>query len=189
VPRSIDHCRSPHPLLGCLVMVNCGRFTLVCSLGILAAVVGGCQRGSMWNTTSVEGTITKGGRPLQSIEVIFLVDLEAGGQGLRSIGLTNQAGYYRLRASNGEDGAGMGKYRVLVHDLEANKQQMLALLRGPQRGGKSPQPLPEAVRWLDNELKTSADLLRVPTSYGRFNETPLRAEVGREPLVFDIAIP
>jgi hypothetical protein len=38
-------------------------------------------------------------------------------------------------------------------------------------------------------LKKAADTPRVPPKYESFPKTPLRAEVGSEPLVFDIVIP
>src|SRR5262245_22782262 len=101
------------------------RVIFLYGLLLLTAAAGGCQRGPTWNIAPVEGTVTKDGRPLANIEVVFLVDADAGTQGPRASGTTDKAGHYHLRSHNGDDGALVGKHRVLVTDLEAAmKQQM-----------------------------------------------------------------
>src|SRR5690242_2884422 len=87
----------------------------------LAAASGGCQREPRWNLAPVEGTVTKDGHPLAGIQVIFLADADAGTVGLRARGITDEAGHYRLRTDNGDDGAVAGKYRVVMLDLEASE--------------------------------------------------------------------
>jgi hypothetical protein len=161
----------------------------LCGLLTLVATVEGCQRGSTWNLAPVEGTVTKNGRPLPHIQVLFVADLDAGTQGPQTNGITDKDGHYRLRSGNGEEGAVVGKHRVLVIDLEASvKQQVGRAARGSRQKEIARLP-PEIARRSRSELKTVADAPRVPPSYGRFSETPLRAEIGHKPLVFDIVIP
>lgn len=150
--------------------------------GLLAliAVGGGCQRGSMWNLVAVEGTVTKGGRPLHNIEVIFFAESDAGTRGPRASGTTDEAGHYRLRTDNGDDGAVVGKHRIVLRDLNAAKGQLERPLRGPRP--------PETAKRLGQQ-KPPAAAVRVPPSYQHFTKTPLRAEVGSQPLTFDILIP
>jgi hypothetical protein len=68
----------------------------------------------------VEGTVTRAGRPLADIEVDFLADVEAGTQGPRARGMTDDAGHYRLRTDNGDDGGAVGKHRVCLVDPDAS---------------------------------------------------------------------
>jgi hypothetical protein len=67
----------------------------------------------------VEGTVVKDGRPLADIQVVFLADAEAGTQGPRASGITDESGHYRLRTDNGEDGVVVGKHHVCLFVLEA----------------------------------------------------------------------
>jgi hypothetical protein len=134
------------------------RVALWCGLLALTATAGGCQRGNKWNLAPVEGTVTKDGHPLADIQVFFLADAEAGTQGPRARGITDESGHYQLRTDNGDDGAAVGWHHVCIVD---------------------PQAKPD----------TPEEKRRIPSRYGRFSETPLRAQVGSEPLVFDIPIP
>jgi hypothetical protein len=136
----------------------------------------------------VEGTVTKGGIPLSGIEVVFLADPDAGTVGPRATGRTDEGGHYRLRTDHGEDGAVVGKHRVVIRDREATEKQVRRFFRGKQRK-EAARLSPEMAKRLEEELKNSADEPRVPSSYGRINKTPLRVEVGHEPLTFDIKIP
>jgi hypothetical protein len=76
---------------------------MVLFLGAVACMAGGC--GPKLTFYPVEGTVTKDGRPLRGIEVVFLADPNAGTVGPRATGMTDEAGHYRLRTENGEDGA------------------------------------------------------------------------------------
>ena len=164
-----------------------GRVATLCGLLVLAAVVGSCQRGQTEKLALVEGTVSKGGCPLSHMEVVFLADAGSGTQGPRASGITDQAGHYRLRSHNGDDGVVAGKHRVLVNDLEAAKKQTGLALRGSPQ--KAPARLsPEQARRSQEQRKTPVEASRVPPGYGRFNETPLRVEVhpGPQTLNFDI---
>src|SRR5262245_52264679 len=98
---------------------NINRLILLGGLLALTAAVEGCQRGPTWNLAPVEGTLTKNGQPLPHMEVTFYPDLDAGVEGPRSTAVTDEAGHYRLRTHNGDEGAIVGKHRVVLRDLEA----------------------------------------------------------------------
>ena len=73
-------------------MVRYSRVVLLGGLLVLFAAAGGCQRRSTWDLASVEGTITKDGRPLSDIQVVFLADSDTDTKGPRSTGITDDAG-------------------------------------------------------------------------------------------------
>jgi hypothetical protein len=151
------------------------RVVLFCGLLLLAIAAEGCQRGPEWNLALVEGTVTKGGRPLANIEVVFLPD--AGMQGPRARGITDEAGHYRLRTDNGDDGTVVGKHRVVLSDPEVALKQLLRDSGGKRRE-KAEQLLPgEDAKRLENQRKLSANAPRLPPRYERFSETPLHVEV------------
>jgi hypothetical protein len=124
-------------------------------VGALVATASGC--GPKFTFVPVEGTVTKNGRPLANVEVVFLADPNTDTLGPRATGRTDATGHYRMRTDRGDDGAVPGTHRVLVLDLDA---------------AKNPAAAP-----------------RVPPNYGSIPDTPLRAKVSSEPLVFDITIP
>src|SRR5262249_31135397 len=145
---------------------------IVLFFGALAVITSGCGRAE-FTFFPVEGTVTKGGRPLRNVEVVFLADADAGTVGPRASGTTDEAGHYRLRTDHGDEGAVAGKHLVLIFDLEAAEKQTLRSLRGPQRK-EAVQLSPEMTKRLEERLKMMGDAPRVPPRYGRFNETPLR---------------
>jgi hypothetical protein len=160
-------------------MTRHGFHLSILLLGALAVTAGGCRRGSTGSLAPVEGTVSKAGRPLRGIEVVFLPD--TGSVGPRASGTTDEAGHYRLRTDHGDDGAVAGKYRVVLHDVEAATKQM--------RSRSFSQPKGEMVESLEKLLKTGAAAPRVPPRFGSFNETPLRAEVGPEPQPLNFDLP
>ena len=143
---------------------------------MLAALtaVAGCQRQPSFHFAPVEGTVTKGGKPLTGVIVVFWSDAGGHTTGPCSAGLTDAAGHYRLHTEQGDDGAVVGRHRVCIVES--------AILLGRLRGRNS-------VRNHAQKELASSTSAKVPPCYARFDETPLRAEVGREPLVFDIVIP
>jgi hypothetical protein len=160
---------------------------LGCGLLALAAASEGCQRKSAWNLVPVEGTVTKNGRSLAGMQVVFMADVDAGTQGPKTSGVTDESGHYRLRTDNGDDGAVVGKHRVLIHDLHVVMKQRKGSRIGPlPKKGK--QPLPKPLEFLKDQSKSAPDAPWVPPRYGRFDQTPLRVEVhpGPQTLDFDI---
>jgi hypothetical protein len=136
----------------------------------------------------VEGTVTKDGRPLPGVEVVFLADSDAGTMGPRSAGRTDEAGRYRLRTDDGEDGVVVGKHRVLILAPEvASKSSIERTLSGSERKGTG-WLSPEMAQRLEEQRKTMADAPRVPPSYRLFHETPLRVEVRPGSPVIDLEV-
>jgi hypothetical protein len=179
MPRSINRRRLTHFLAWCQAMRRYGRVPLSCTLLTLITAAGGCQRGPTWNLAPVEGTVLKDGRPLRDIEVVFLPD--AGTQGPRSSGLTDESGHYRLRTDHGEDGAIVGSYRVCLHDTN---RAPFSLSRLP-KGAANAEHMQKKLAHLRKTASTSP---RMPSCYGKPNETPLRAEIRPGQQVIDLEV-
>jgi hypothetical protein len=132
-----------------------------------------CQRQAPLQFAPVEGTVTKGGKPLSGVVVVFWGDAEAGTAGPCSTGPTDVAGRYQLHTEQGETGAVVGRHRVCIVDA--------ATLIG--RLGRRPA----ARAGLHGELPAPAPS-PVPPSYADKNETPLRADVWPGPQVIDLEV-
>jgi hypothetical protein len=165
---------------------NISRVGLLGGLLILAVAVDGCQRGATWSLAPVEGTVTKEGRPLQGVEVVFLADLDAGAAGPRARGITDESGRYRLRTDNGDDGAAVGHCRVCIHETRVVKPGQAL----PRRLQKEAAPLKEAQQEQGRRRfkETTSVSCRVPPTYGRPSETPLRVEVQPRTQVIDLDV-
>jgi hypothetical protein len=124
----------------------------------------GCGRGP--ERAEVEGVVTLDGKPLGNVEVVFLPDPERGSTGPRAAALTDAQGRYHLRSDRGEEGAAVGKYRVLIVDNAARSRspaRPAALAGGaddaaPAAGGAARPPARKAGR--------------VPVRYGSITATP-----------------
>ncbi|OWK35657.1 hypothetical protein [Fimbriiglobus ruber] len=155
-------------------MARSAACVILFGAGLLVAA--GCEQ--KFPTIPVEGTVTKNGKPQNDIEVVFLADPDSKTVGPRATGKTDAAGRYRLQIEGGSPGAVPGTHRVLVLDLNAAKQM------APR--GKGTMPVsPEQARRLEEEARKA---LRIPPNYGSINNTPLRATIGAQPVVFDIDI-
>ena len=74
--------------------------------------VAGC--GARVAYAPVGGKVTLGGKPLAGVKVWFH-PLTEGKEGLPyATGLTDSAGVYQLTSNNGQDGALVGKHRVVI---------------------------------------------------------------------------
>jgi len=159
---------------------------LLPALGLVIAI-GGCLRRPTFTYAPVEGTITKGGRPLAEVQVLFYGDPDAGTLGPRASGVTDKDGRYRLQGEviRGEptppDGAVVGKHRVCIIDLNVQAEGV------PDEDGGTPPPIVEKSP-IVGKKKQPEPSSRVPLHYGDLNKTPLRAEVrpGPQTLDFDI---
>jgi len=109
----------------------------------------------------VEGTVTRNGRPVPHAQVIFFADGDS--RGPRAVGVTDEAGRFRLAADDGTDGAPVGSHRVCV--IDASGLAGLVSRHAPETGKKPPASVPRG--------KT----VPIPPQYARPTETPLRAEV------------
>jgi hypothetical protein len=74
-------------------MTRYGFLLTVLFLGVLAVLASGCGRAEFM-FFPVEGTVTKGGRPLHNVEVVFLADPDSGTVGPRASGITDETGHY-----------------------------------------------------------------------------------------------
>ena len=80
--------------------------------GLLAAALAGCDSGPQ--LAEVEGTVTRGGKPLGKVQVEFHPD----GPGPRASAVTDAAGKYVLKSDDrGRAGAVVGANKVVLRDL------------------------------------------------------------------------
>jgi hypothetical protein len=139
------------------------RLTRLCRFALISFTLAGCSRGP--ERAEVEGVVTLAGKPLANVEVVFMPDPELGSTGPRAVALTDAEGYYHLGADAGQEGAAVGKYRVLLVDNEARS-------RTPR-----PDPGPDEDRPQVGKAqapKSGAEKSRVPPRYGRVDATPLQ---------------
>lgn len=101
------------------------RLPLLAAL-VVVAWMSGCGRGPEYG--EVSGVVTRGGRPLEDVQVRFIPDPELGTQGFTAQGLTDSEGRYRLYSGHASrSGAVVGKHRVCVldpHDPEASGKRV-----------------------------------------------------------------
>lgn len=152
------------------VQVVCRTARLVLALTVLS----GCGQDSPQAT--VEGTLRKGGEPLDNCLVTFLPEAGDAGQASHSRGLTDRQGSYRLSFDNQQEGAAIGRHRVTVQDLSVSTG-----IRRRDHGA------------VDAEISENAPPppirhSRVPESYMSPADTPLRREVkpGHQTIDLDI---
>jgi hypothetical protein len=130
-----------------------------------AWAVGGC--GESTKLVETEGLVTQGGKPLANVQVEFLPDPNQGTKGLRSTGVTDAQGRFKLTYQDNRSGAVAGKHRVLITDLK-------------QWEGISPSR-----EDANKPLKPS----RVPDLYTDVTRTPLKVEVkaGGPPIKLELS--
>src|SRR5262249_55314132 len=130
----------------------------------------------------VEGTVTKGGKPLAGVIVDFYPD--PGDRGPRSTSApTDEAGHYRLHSSwGGDDGAVVGPHRVCIVE---NRNEGSGLFGRQSKAAKLPKEAQEKLARLKKEASESR---RVPRGYGRPTDTPLRVEVQPGEQVIDLEV-
>ncbi len=86
-------------------------FFAVGCLVILGTCLGGCKGGVAGPPTEpVSGVVTLDGKPVPQANVVFVPD----GSGQGAAGITDEAGKYTLTTTNPQDGAVVGKYKVMV---------------------------------------------------------------------------
>jgi len=122
----------------------------------------GCQSEPSLRFAPVTGTVTRGGKPLAGVIVVFWTDADAGTPGPCSSGPTDAAGHYELHTEQGETGAVVGRHRVCI-------VQSRAVLGRMARGKVDHSRLPEGF--------AAPPVAAVPPQYADRKQTPLRAEV------------
>lgn len=139
------------------------RLTRLCWVFLIGSALAGCSRSP--ERAEVEGVVTLAGKPLANVEVVFLPDPESGSSGPRATALTDAEGHYQLGADAGQEGATVGKYRVLIVDNEARS-------RTPRPDPGSDEDVPQVGK--AQSPKSGTQKGRVPSRYGRVDETPLQ---------------
>jgi hypothetical protein len=121
----------------------------VLSLGILA--LPGCgSRGP--EIVDVTGTVTRGGEPVEDLEVHFVPD-----EGRPSWGLTDAQGRFTLNYSRDRDGAVVGRHRVFVRYMPHDPEIEFAISQG--------------------NYEFPAGIEAIEAKYGRLEDTPLEFEL------------
>jgi hypothetical protein len=85
---------------------------------VAAALFAGC--GPRHELAKVEGTVRAGGQPLANVVVTFLPESAGDADVPRSVAQTDAAGRFALRTELQQEGAVVGKHRVVVEDLAIN---------------------------------------------------------------------
>ncbi|VTR94712.1 Uncharacterized protein OS=Planctomyces maris DSM 8797 GN=PM8797T_26895 PE=4 SV=1 [Gemmata massiliana] len=137
------------------------RGTVLVAVLFVVTAVGGCS-GTEAPLAPVEGTVTRGGRPVAHAQVIFMADGDS--KGPRAMGITDESGHFRLTLDDGKDGAPVGHHRVCVVDTTA----------AAERFGMAAKRLAPDKALLTKPVGKSTP---IPATYGRPEETPLRADV------------
>src|SRR5207244_3326530 len=81
-----------------------------------AWALAGC--GGSTKVVEAEGVVTQNGKPLENVQVEFLPDPNQGTTGLRSTGVTDAQGRFKLTYQDNRSGVVPGKHRVLITDLK-----------------------------------------------------------------------
>jgi len=98
-------------------------------LGVAAVAALGCGR----QFAPVSGKVTMNGEPVAGATVVFQPIAKEGAieAGPGSVGTTNEKGEYTLTADTGQNGAVVGKHRVMISSLGVKP----GAEGGDQRGG------------------------------------------------------
>jgi hypothetical protein len=139
---------------------------------VVAVFAAGCQGKPQFTFAPVEGTVSKGGKPLSGVVVVFWGDNPDGSLVPCSCGPTNSSGHYELHTEQGQEGAALGRYRVCLLETSAVLSHMI-VRKGADR--------------LPKDLLT-ANPPEVPELYNRKESTPLHAEVRPGAQVVDIEV-
>src|SRR5262245_54187005 len=92
---------------------------------VLLALLPGCGPGGP-ELAPVSCTVTLNGKPLDQIEVKFLLETSREQpRGLDSVGVSNAQGVVELVASDGRKGVMVGKHRVVLRDLRTAGDQFI----------------------------------------------------------------
>jgi hypothetical protein len=158
--------------------LTCWRRRSALTLALVSGI-SGC--GSTATLGEVDGVVSRGGKPLANVKVVFYPDLEAGGKGSPSVAYTDSAGHYRLSTNSGTTGAVVGMHRVCLFDLKAMDGPANEKKKRIQGGVIVPsaqQPLIEP------------PVSRVPPEYSAASDTPLRnIEVKPGKQTIDLPLP
>jgi hypothetical protein len=99
------------------------RFLSWAAAGGLALALAGCHKGPAYTLSTVEGTVKVNGQPLGNVTVQF-IPVPPGDQPSPpgSVGKTDDQGHYALRTADGQEGAVVGKHRVVIRGERADER-------------------------------------------------------------------
>jgi hypothetical protein len=140
----------------------------------LTALVG-CGRNDL--PATVEGTLRRGGNPLDNCLVVFLPEARDGVRTWRFVGLTDAQGRYRLQGEDRREGAKLGVHRITIEDLSISTGV-------PRRDHGAV----DAEDTADAQVPSVVRRSRVPEHYTSASRTPLRKEVQPGHQVIDLEI-
>ena len=110
-----------------------------CTLALAAVLVFGCGSGKY---APVSGKITLNGKPLAGAIVSFQPIAKEGSieAGIGSAGTTDENGAYSLKVATGENGACVGKHRVMIsqHAIDDTEDDARPKGGGPRQVDKIP---------------------------------------------------
>ena len=149
------------------------RFPHAVLLLVSLTVTAGCQRKPQSQFVPIEGTLTRGGKPLADVIVVFWGDPDGESPLPPSSGVTDAAGHFRLHTDQGDEGAAVGRHRVCLLDRSALPNRMHAPTGEPAR-----RP---------TELSYPSQS-SIPSGYSRREETPLRVEVRPEEPIMNLEV-
>lgn len=121
-------------------------------LTVIAFLLLICGCGHAPERGEVEGVVKLHGVPLAGVQVAFTLSDVGEAGNLRSMGVADASGKYRLQCDQGQVGVLAGQYTVVITDTRAL----------PVPGGKQ---------------KSRPPTSRVPSQYTSISSTPLKVEV------------
>jgi hypothetical protein len=142
-------------------------------LGLLT--LAGCfwSRGPAYG--EIEGRVTRGGVPLDQVEVVFYPEED----GPRSVARTDKDGHFEtmtdaIQKVPARKGAPVGKYRIALVDRRDELLAMEEMLRAGavQAGGRDQKRLSAPAFPLERKKNASGLAARVPTQYNQRLDTP-----------------
>lgn len=145
------------------------------AMGLAMTLLVGCGQRPL--PATVEGTLSRAGKPLDNCLVIFLPETPQDAGSSRFVGLTDELGRYRLRCDRQREGASVGEHRIVVEDLSVSTG-ISRRDHGAVDAEREEVVTPPLVR-----------RSRVPDNYSSASQTPLRKEVTPGHQVIDLQIP
>ena len=146
----------------------------MCLTAALTAFVG-CGRNEP--PATVEGTLRRGGNPLDNCLVVFLPEARDGARTWRFVGLTDAQGRYRLQGEDRLEGAKVGFHRITIEDRSVSTGVRRRDHGTVDAEGPADAAVPPVVR-----------RSRVPEQYASASRTPLRKEIQLGHQVIDLEL-
>jgi hypothetical protein len=151
------------------------RFRGAMYLAMALTMFVGC--GGNVSPATVEGTLRRGGNPLDNCLVVFLPEARDGTRTGRFVGLTDSQGRYRLQGDDRREGTKLGFHRIIIEDLSVSTG-----VRRRDHGAVDAEDT--AAGEIPPEVRRS----RVPEQYASASRTPLRKEIQPGHQVIDLEL-